>query len=139
MHHLRENTIYTRSGTLFSRSLFLSETFKKTFVPKVLFLFDSKNAVKSSLGALSYFLGETVSSIETDGELLDFLEKKSAFAIATTGVFDAGVRIEYKKSKFAVTLSRTKEYVMAEFLEKLLTLGYTHSPHLSKNSTYRLD
>lgn len=63
MRKLLENTIYSRSGNIFSRSLFLLESLT---AGRTLFVFDSFEAEKKSKLVLEHFLATPIRQIRSE-------------------------------------------------------------------------
>lgn len=49
------------------------------------------------------------------------------------------MRFGYKRTKLGLSLVRGKEYKTDDLVSRLLEIGYGHSPHLSRDFTYKLD
>lgn len=143
MTALATNTLYSRSGGILTRSLFCRDTLASLYPPgqppqKTLFVFDSFSEVKSYQKFLEYLLGNPVRNIANVSDTLQYMDATTGFFCATTGMFDAAHRYEYLRQKTTLHIDRGVVMPSRALVERLIELGFEHSPHLARTFTYHI-
>lgn len=70
--------------------------------------------------------------------MLKYMDAKAGFFCGTTGIFDAQPRYEYLRTVSTLFLRRGDVLPSRKLVERLMELGYEHSPHLSRPHTYSI-
>lgn len=143
MQVLQAQTLYSRSGGVLTRSLFCKNTWDDSLkddvkAQKTLFVFDSFNEEKSYKRFLEEIFESPISSIKTTGDVLRYMDAPRGFFCGTTGMFDATPRYPYLRKTTTLSFERGDTLPSRELVERLILLGYEHSPHLGRPYTYHI-
>ncbi len=132
---------YSHTGSILARLVgferFISE---HPDITKHLLIIESEPERRDILKIISSVLSDTlpVQQIECIQDILRFRVAISGIFIASPGILDASLRLEYLQTKLSFEISLAQPTAPRDLTEKLLELGFVHSPSLAKPMSYHL-